>query len=164
MKRSYQQSSSSSASLEPPKSKSRQNPDGDGFVEDESTKIFIKSVLIQLYAKRGDAVLALACGKVRLDKALADDAPFDLCSCQPMDWYLAIASSGFNLMMISQKRRVLNLLYSMLSIAQSGLFHLVSLNHWKKRGGRSLWAGVARATAQILAPKATPGFSGWLRH
>ncbi|XP_076926049.1 mRNA cap guanine-N(7) methyltransferase 1-like isoform X1 [Bidens hawaiensis] len=101
---------------------------------------WIKSVLIQLYAKRGDAVLDLACGKggdlikwdkakigyyvgidiaegsiedcrtryngdadhhqrrkkftfparllsgdcfeVRLDKALADDAPFDLCSCQ----------------------------------------------------------------------------------
>lgn len=172
MKRGYQQSSSS-ASLGPPKSKSRHNPDGDAFLEDESTKIFakkvadhysartnqtleereaspiihlkklnnwIKSVLIQLYAKRGDAVLDLACGKggdlikwdkakigyyvgidiadgsiedcrtryngdadhhqrrkkftfparllsgdcfeVRLDKALADDAPFDLCSCQ----------------------------------------------------------------------------------
>ncbi|GKB05712.1 mRNA cap guanine-N7 methyltransferase 1, partial [Tanacetum coccineum] len=101
---------------------------------------WIKSVLIQLYAKRGDSVLDLACGKggdlikwdkahigyyvgidiaegsiedcrtryngdadhhqrrkkftfparlmsgdcfeVRLDRALADDAPFDLCSCQ----------------------------------------------------------------------------------
>ncbi|KAG5000828.1 hypothetical protein AAZX31_08G207000 [Glycine max] len=101
---------------------------------------WIKSVLIQLYARRGDAVLDLACGKggdlikwdkakigyyvgidiaegsikdcrtryngdadhhqrrkkftfparlicgdcyeVRLDKVLADDAPFDLCSCQ----------------------------------------------------------------------------------
>ncbi|XP_071736643.1 mRNA cap guanine-N(7) methyltransferase 1-like [Rutidosis leptorrhynchoides] len=101
---------------------------------------WIKSVLIQLYAKKGDSVLDLACGKggdlikwdkakigyyvgidiadgsiedcrtryngdadhhqrrkkftfparllcgdcfeVRLDKALADDAPFDLCSCQ----------------------------------------------------------------------------------
>lgn len=101
---------------------------------------WIKSVLIQLYAKRGDAVLDLACGKggdlikwdkamigyyvgidiakgsiedcrtryngdadhhqrrkkfgfparlicgdcfeVRLDEALADDAPFDVCSCQ----------------------------------------------------------------------------------
>ncbi|KAL7582232.1 mRNA cap guanine-N7 methyltransferase 1 isoform X1 [Lactuca sativa] len=172
MKRSYQQSSSS-GSFGPPKSKSRHNPDGDSFLEDESTKIFakkvadhysartnqtleereaspiihlkklnnwIKSVLIQLYAKRGDAVLDLACGKggdlikwdkakigyyvgidiadgsiedcrtryngdadhhqrrkkftfparllsgdcfeVQLDKALADDAPFDLCSCQ----------------------------------------------------------------------------------
>ncbi|KAL8239237.1 hypothetical protein R6Q59_015804 [Mikania micrantha] len=172
MKRSYQQSSSS-ASLGPPKSKYRHNPDGDAFLEDESTKNFakkvaehysartnqtleereaspiihlkklnnwIKSVLIQLYAKRGDSVLDLACGKggdlikwdkakigyyvgidiadgsiedcrtryngdadhhqrrkkfsfparllsgdcfeVRLDRALADDAPFDLCSCQ----------------------------------------------------------------------------------
>ncbi|KAK6132748.1 hypothetical protein DH2020_033553 [Rehmannia glutinosa] len=99
---------------------------------------WIKSVLIQLYAKRGDAVLDLACGKggdlikwdkarigyyvgidiadgstaahdimvmrtitnaakkfsfparlicgdcfeVRLDKVLAEDAPFDVCSCQ----------------------------------------------------------------------------------
>lgn len=101
---------------------------------------WIKSVLIQLYAKRGDAVLDLACGKggdlikwdkarigyyvgidiaegsiedcrtryngdadhhqrrkkftfparlicgdcfeVRLDQVLADDAPFDICSCQ----------------------------------------------------------------------------------
>ncbi|RDX63693.1 mRNA cap guanine-N7 methyltransferase 1, partial [Mucuna pruriens] len=101
---------------------------------------WIKSVLIQLYARRGDAVLDLACGKggdlikwdkakvgyyvgidiaegsikdcrtryngdadhhqrrkkftfparlicgdcyeVRLDKVLADDAPFDICSCQ----------------------------------------------------------------------------------
>ncbi|XP_060202348.1 mRNA cap guanine-N7 methyltransferase 1-like isoform X2 [Lycium barbarum] len=77
---------------------------------------WIKSVLIQLYAKRGDAVLDLACGKiedcrtryngeadhhqrrkkfsfparlfcgdcyeVRLDRVLADDAPFDVCSCQ----------------------------------------------------------------------------------
>ncbi|KAL0300068.1 UNVERIFIED_CONTAM: cap guanine-N7 methyltransferase 1 [Sesamum angustifolium] len=101
---------------------------------------WIKSVLIQLYAKRGDAVLDLACGKggdlikwdkarigyyvgidiadgsiedcrtryngdadhhqrrkkfsfparlicgdcfeVRLDKVLAEDAPFDICSCQ----------------------------------------------------------------------------------
>uniref|UniRef100_M1B4J4 mRNA (guanine-N(7))-methyltransferase n=1 Tax=Solanum tuberosum TaxID=4113 RepID=M1B4J4_SOLTU len=101
---------------------------------------WIKSVLIQLYAKRGDAVLDLACGKggdlikwdkakvgyyvgidiadgsiedcrtryngdadhhqrrkkfsfparlmcgdcyeVRLDRILADDAPFDVCSCQ----------------------------------------------------------------------------------
>ncbi|XP_073125758.1 mRNA cap guanine-N(7) methyltransferase 1 [Henckelia pumila] len=101
---------------------------------------WIKSVLIQLYTKRGDAVLDLACGKggdlikwdkakigyyvgidiadgsiedcrtryngdadhhqrrkkfsfparllcgdcfeVRLDKVLADDAPFDICSCQ----------------------------------------------------------------------------------
>ncbi|KAL1823406.1 hypothetical protein ACET3Z_010184 [Daucus carota] len=101
---------------------------------------WIKSVLIQLYARRGDAVLDLACGKggdlikwdkanvgyyvgidiadgsiedcrtryngdadqhqrrkkftfparllcgdcfeVRLDEALADDAPFDICSCQ----------------------------------------------------------------------------------
>ncbi|KAM5550654.1 mRNA cap guanine-N7 methyltransferase 1-like [Rosa sericea] len=101
---------------------------------------WIKSVLIQLYARRGDGVLDLACGKggdlikwdkakigyyvgidiaegsiedcrtryngdadhhqrrkkftfparlicgdcyeVRLDKALADDAPFDICSCQ----------------------------------------------------------------------------------
>ncbi|CAA2938475.1 mRNA cap guanine-N7 methyltransferase 1 [Olea europaea subsp. europaea] len=101
---------------------------------------WVKSVLIQLYAKRGDAVLDLACGKggdlikwdkakisyyvgidisdgsiedcrtryngdadhhqrrkkfsfparllcgdcfeVRLDRALADDAPFDICSCQ----------------------------------------------------------------------------------
>ncbi|PKI33731.1 hypothetical protein CRG98_045872, partial [Punica granatum] len=66
----------------------------------------IKSVLIQLYARRGDAVLDLACGKggdlikwdkakigyyvgidiaegsVRLDKVLAEDAPFDICSCQ----------------------------------------------------------------------------------
>ncbi|KAG8375059.1 hypothetical protein BUALT_Bualt10G0060500 [Buddleja alternifolia] len=75
-----------------------------------------ESVLIQLYAKRGDAVLDLACGKiedcrtryngdadhhqrrkkycfparlicgdcfeVRLDKFLAEDAPFDICSCQ----------------------------------------------------------------------------------
>ncbi|PWA90965.1 mRNA capping enzyme family protein [Artemisia annua] len=178
MKRSYRQSSSS-ASLSPPKSKSRRNPDGDAFLEDESRnnvskKIadhysarknrtleereaspiihlkklnnWIKSVLIQLYAKRGDAVLDLACGKggdlikwdkanigyyvgideaegsiedcrtryngvpnhrhrkrfafparlycgscfdvtnsvdsVRLDQALADDAPFDICSCQ----------------------------------------------------------------------------------
>ncbi|XP_075488657.1 mRNA cap guanine-N(7) methyltransferase 1-like isoform X1 [Primulina tabacum] len=98
---------------------------------------WIKSVLIQLYTKKGDAVLDLACGKggelikwdkanigyyvgidiadgsiedcrtryngdadhhqrrkkfsrllcgdcyeVRLDKVLADDAPFDICSCQ----------------------------------------------------------------------------------
>ncbi|XVF34113.1 hypothetical protein REPUB_Repub18cG0029500 [Reevesia pubescens] len=67
---------------------------------------WIKSVLIQLYTRRGDAVLDLACGKggdlikwdkakvryyvgigiaegsVRLDKVLADDAPFDICSCQ----------------------------------------------------------------------------------
>ncbi|CAN4106100.1 unnamed protein product [Withania somnifera] len=67
---------------------------------------WIKSVLIQLYTKRGDAVLDLACGKggdlikwdkakigyyvgidiangsVRLDRVLADDAPFDVCSCQ----------------------------------------------------------------------------------
>ncbi|KAL0353555.1 UNVERIFIED_CONTAM: cap guanine-N7 methyltransferase 1 [Sesamum angustifolium] len=66
---------------------------------------WIKSVLIQLYTKKGDAVLDLACGKggdlikwdkakigyyvgidiangsVRLDKVLADDAPFDVCSC-----------------------------------------------------------------------------------
>ncbi|PWA34076.1 mRNA capping enzyme family protein [Artemisia annua] len=171
MKRSYRQSSSS-ASLSPPKSKSRRNPEGDTFLEDENRNNFskkiadhysarknrtleereaspiihlkklnnwIKSVLIQLYAKRGDAVLDLACGKggdlikwdkanigyyvgideaegsiedcrtryngvpshryrkrfafparlycgscfdVRLDQALADDAPFDICSCQ----------------------------------------------------------------------------------
>nr|XP_025604975.1 mRNA cap guanine-N7 methyltransferase 1 isoform X3 [Arachis hypogaea] len=67
---------------------------------------WIKSVLIQLYAHQGDAVLDLACGKggdlikwdkakigyyvgidiaegsVRLDKVLVDDAPFDICSCQ----------------------------------------------------------------------------------
>ncbi|KAL0320744.1 UNVERIFIED_CONTAM: cap guanine-N7 methyltransferase 1 [Sesamum radiatum] len=173
MKRGYQESSSS-GSYEPPHSKFKHNPEGDGrFLEDESTKIFakkvadhysartnqtleereaspiihlkklnnwIKSVLIQLYAKRGDAVLDLACGKggdlikwdkarigyyvgidiadgsiedcrtryngdadhhqrrkkfsfparlicgdcfeVRLDKVLAEDAPFDICSCQ----------------------------------------------------------------------------------
>nr|GEW67389.1 mRNA cap guanine-N7 methyltransferase 1 [Tanacetum cinerariifolium] len=171
MKRRYRQTSSS-ASLSPPKSKSRRNPDGDAFLEggsrnNVSKKIadhysaranrtleereaspiihlkklnnWIKSVLIQLYAKRGDAVLDLACGKggdlikwdkanigyyvgideaegsiedcrtryngaagpryrkrfafsarlysgscfdVRLDQALADDAPFDICSCQ----------------------------------------------------------------------------------
>nr|XP_043627855.1 mRNA cap guanine-N7 methyltransferase 1 isoform X2 [Erigeron canadensis] len=169
MKRNFQQSSSSG----PARSKSRHNPDGDAFLEDESTKNlakkvaehysartnqtleereaspiihlkklnnWIKSVLIQLYAKSGDSVLDLACGKggdlikwdkakigyyvgidiadgsiedcrtryngdadhhqrrkkfsfparllcgdcfeVRLDRALADDAPFDLCSCQ----------------------------------------------------------------------------------
>lgn len=106
MKRGYEESSSS-ASLGPPQSKFRHNPDGDSqFLEDESTKIFarkvadhysartnqtleereaspiihlkklnnwIKSVLIQLYAHRGDAVLDLACGKggdlIKWDKA-----------------------------------------------------------------------------------------------
>ncbi|KAA8526906.1 hypothetical protein F0562_008865 [Nyssa sinensis] len=106
MKRGYQESSSS-ASVEPPQSKLRYNPEGDAqFLEDESTKIFarkvadhysartnqtleereaspiihlkklnnwIKSVLIQLYARRGDAVLDLACGKggdlIKWDKA-----------------------------------------------------------------------------------------------
>ncbi|KAL5976118.1 hypothetical protein ACLOJK_020448 [Asimina triloba] len=72
---------------------------------------WVKSVLIQIYARRGDAVLDLACGKggdlikwdkakigyyvgidiaegsrkkvvVRLDRVLKDDAPFDICSCQ----------------------------------------------------------------------------------
>ncbi|KAK9089585.1 hypothetical protein Scep_028667 [Stephania cephalantha] len=67
---------------------------------------WIKSVLIRIYARRGDAVLDLACGKggdlikwdkakigyyvgidiaegsVQLDRVLEDDAPFDICSCQ----------------------------------------------------------------------------------
>ncbi|GJX32623.1 mRNA cap guanine-N7 methyltransferase 1 [Tanacetum coccineum] len=105
MKRSYRQASSS-ASLSPPRSKSRRNPEGDAFLEDknrnnvakkiadhygartnrtleerEASPIihlkklnnWIKSVLIQLYAKRGDAVLDLACGKggdlIKWDKA-----------------------------------------------------------------------------------------------
>ncbi|XP_058189575.1 mRNA cap guanine-N7 methyltransferase 1-like [Rhododendron vialii] len=106
MKRGHEESSSS-ASLGPPQSKFRHNPDGDSqFLEDESTKIFarkvadhysartnqtleereaspiihlkklnnwIKSVLIQLYAHRGDTVLDLACGKggdlIKWDKA-----------------------------------------------------------------------------------------------
>ncbi|XP_038898964.1 mRNA cap guanine-N7 methyltransferase 1 [Benincasa hispida] len=172
MKRGY--SESPSASLGPPQSRFKYNPEGDAeFLEDESTKIFarkvaehysartnqtleereasviihlkklnnwIKSVLVQLYASRGDAVLDLACGKggdlikwdkarigyyvgidiaegsiedcrtryngdadhhqrrkkfsfparlicgdcyeARLDHVLADDAPFDICSCQ----------------------------------------------------------------------------------
>ncbi|KAG6637475.1 mRNA cap guanine-N7 methyltransferase 1-like [Carya illinoinensis] len=172
MKRGYPESPS--ASVGPPQSKIKYNPEGDAnFLEDESTKIiarkvaehysartnqtleerenspiihlkklnnWIKSVLIQLYARRGDAVLDLACGKggdlikwdkakigyyvgvdiaegsiedcrtryngdadhhqrrkkftfparlicgdcfeIRLDKVLADDAPFDICSCQ----------------------------------------------------------------------------------
>ncbi|KAF5461043.1 hypothetical protein F2P56_020870 [Juglans regia] len=172
MKRGYPESPS--ASVGPPQSRTKYNPNGDGhFLEDESTKIFarkvadhysartnqtleerenspiihlkklnnwIKSVLIQLYARQGGAVLDLACGKggdlikwdkakigyyvgvdiaegsmedcrtryngdadhhqrrnkftfparlicgdcyeIHLDKVLADDAPFDICSCQ----------------------------------------------------------------------------------
>ncbi|KAE8125694.1 hypothetical protein FH972_020470 [Carpinus fangiana] len=172
MKRGYTESPS--ASVGPPQSRFKQNPEGDAhFLEDESTKIFtrkvadhysartnqtleereaspiihlkklnnwIKSVLIQLHARRGDAALDLACGKggdlikwdkakigyyvgvdiaegsiedcrtryngdadhhqrrkkftfparllcgdcyeTRLDKVLATDAPFDICSCQ----------------------------------------------------------------------------------
>lgn len=105
MKRGYPESSSS-ASLGPPQSKFRHNPDGDAFLEDETTKIYarkvadhysartnqtleereaspiihlkklnnwIKSVLIHLYARRGNAVLDLACGKggdlIKWDKA-----------------------------------------------------------------------------------------------
>ncbi|XP_057494580.1 mRNA cap guanine-N7 methyltransferase 1 [Actinidia eriantha] len=106
MKRGCQESSPS-ASLGPPQSKVRYNPEGDAqFLEDESTKVFakkvadhysartnqtlvereaspiihmkklnnwIKSVLIHLYARRGDAVLDLACGKggdlIKWDKA-----------------------------------------------------------------------------------------------
>ncbi|KAK6934370.1 mRNA (guanine-N(7))-methyltransferase domain [Dillenia turbinata] len=105
MKRGY--SDSDSASLGPPHSRFRPNPEGDAdFLEDESTKIYarkvadhysartnqtleereaspiihlkklnnwIKSVLIQLYARRGDAVVDLACGKggdlIKWDKA-----------------------------------------------------------------------------------------------
>ncbi|GAB2277876.1 hypothetical protein Dimus_012578 [Dionaea muscipula] len=172
MKRGYPEASSDSH--EPPRSRLKYNPEGDGqFLEDESTKIiarkvadhysartnqtleereaspiihlkklnnWIKSVLIQLYTRPGDAVLDLACGKggdlikwdkarvgyyvgidiaegsiedfrtryngdadqnqrrkkftfparlicgdcfeANLDKVLADDAPFDICSCQ----------------------------------------------------------------------------------
>ncbi|KAG2677965.1 hypothetical protein I3760_12G121300 [Carya illinoinensis] len=172
MKRGYPKSPS--ASVEPPQSRTKYNPNGDGnFLEDESTKIFarkvadhysartnqtleerenspiihlkklnnwIKSVLIQLYARQGGAVLDLGCGKggdlikwdkakvgyyvgvdiaegsiedcrtryngdadhhqrrnkftfparlicgdcyeIHLDKVLADDSPFDICSCQ----------------------------------------------------------------------------------
>ncbi|XP_040986931.1 mRNA cap guanine-N7 methyltransferase 1-like isoform X2 [Juglans microcarpa x Juglans regia] len=105
MKRGYPESPS--ASVGPPQSKFKYNPEGDAhFLEDESTKIiarkvaehysartnqtleerenspiihlkklnnWIKSVLIQLYARRGDAVLDLACGKggdlIKWDKA-----------------------------------------------------------------------------------------------
>ncbi|KAG9153818.1 hypothetical protein Leryth_005943 [Lithospermum erythrorhizon] len=166
MKRGYQESSSSN-SFAPPQSKPRYSSEDDitnniarkvaehysartnqTLEERENSPIihlkklnnWIKSVLIQLYAKKGDAVLDLACGKggdlikwdkakigyyvgidiaegsiedcrtryngdadhhqrrkkfsfparlicgdcfeVRLDRVLADDAPFDICSCQ----------------------------------------------------------------------------------
>ncbi|CAN0910303.1 mRNA cap guanine-N7 methyltransferase 1 [Linum grandiflorum] len=167
MKRGYTDSPSNSAP--PPKSRLKYSTEGDAqFSEDVVQKVadhysartnqtleereaspiihlkklnnWIKSVLIQLYARREDAVLDLACGKggdlikwdiarpryyvgvdiaegsiedcrtryngnanhhqnrkefsfparlicgdcfeIRLDKVLADDAPFDLCSCQ----------------------------------------------------------------------------------
>ncbi|XP_050212911.1 mRNA cap guanine-N7 methyltransferase 1 [Mercurialis annua] len=167
MKRGY--TGSPSTSDGPPKSKVRYTPEGDAhFPEDFVQKVadhysartnqtleereaspiihlkklnnWIKSVLVQLYARRDDAVLDLACGKggdlikwdkakigyyvgidiaegsiedcrtryngdadhhqrrrkfsfparlicgdcyeVRLDEVLADDAPFDICSCQ----------------------------------------------------------------------------------
>ncbi|CAN1175021.1 mRNA cap guanine-N7 methyltransferase 1 [Linum perenne] len=161
MKRGYTDSPSNSAA--PPKSRLKQSAEGDvvqkvadhysarmnqTLEEREASPIihlkklnnWIKSVLIQLYAHRGDAVLDLACGKggdlikwdkarvgyyvgvdiaegsiedcrtryngdanhhqnrkkfsfparlicgdcfeIRLDKVLADDAPFDVCSCQ----------------------------------------------------------------------------------
>ncbi|KAI4366113.1 hypothetical protein MLD38_022033 [Melastoma candidum] len=150
MKRGYESSSSSpSSTFGPPQSRFKYNPEGDSqFLEDESTKFFarkklnnwIKSVLIQLSARRGDAVMDLACGKAgdlikwdkakigyyvvigiaegsiqdcrtryngdadhhqrrkkftfpahlicgdcceaRSDDVLANDAPFDICSCQ----------------------------------------------------------------------------------
>ncbi|KAF2316983.1 hypothetical protein P3X46_022665 [Hevea brasiliensis] len=169
MKRGYSDSPSTSAGDGPPKSRVKYTPEGDAhFSEDFVQKVadhysartnqtleereaspiihlkklnnWIKSVLVQLYARRGDVVLDLACGKggdlikwdkakigyyvgidiaegsiedcrtryngdadhhqrrrkssfparlicgdcyeVRLDKVLADDAPFDICSCQ----------------------------------------------------------------------------------
>ncbi|XP_059662564.1 mRNA cap guanine-N7 methyltransferase 1 isoform X2 [Cornus florida] len=104
MKRGYDESSSS-ASLGPPQSRFRYNPEDSRFLEDDSTVFarkvadhysartnqtleeraaspiihlkklnnWIKSVLIRLYASRGDAVIDLACGKggdlIKWDKA-----------------------------------------------------------------------------------------------
>uniref|UniRef100_A0A2P2L6G6 mRNA (guanine-N(7))-methyltransferase n=1 Tax=Rhizophora mucronata TaxID=61149 RepID=A0A2P2L6G6_RHIMU len=169
MKRGYPVSPSESAGDGPPHSRFRYTPEGDAhFSEDFVQKVaehysartnqtleereaspiihlkklnnWIKSVLVQLYARQGDGVLDLACGKggdlikwdkakigyyvgidiaegsiedcrtryngdadhhqrrkkftfparlicgdcyeAQLDKLLADDAPFDMCSCQ----------------------------------------------------------------------------------